>query len=131
MKIITLLTSALLVSTLVSCNAKKSNSKTFVYCSEGSPTAFNPQVTTDGTSNNASAHTIYNRLVEFKRGTTEIEPALAESYSISEDKLTYTFNLRKGVKFHKTKYFTPTREFNADDVMFSFNRTRPTTHLIK
>ena len=32
--------------------------KTFVYCSEGSPSAFNPQITTDGTSNNASAHTI-------------------------------------------------------------------------
>ncbi|EQC52821.1 ABC transporter substrate-binding protein [Bacteriovorax sp. DB6_IX] len=128
MKINTLMTSTLLVATLVSCNAKKSSNKTFVYCSEGSPTAFNPQVTTDGTSNNASAHTIYNRLVEFKRGTTEVEPALAESYTISDDQLTYTFNLRKGVKFHTTKYFTPTREFNADDVIFSFNRMYKKDH---
>ena len=128
MKLSTLLTSAILVSTLVSCNAKKSNKKTFVYCSEGSPTAFNPQVTSDGTSNNASAHTVYNRLVEFKRGTTEIGPALAESYTISDDKKTYTFNLRKGVKFHTTKFFTPTREFNADDVMFSFNRMYKKNH---
>ena len=33
-----------------------------------------------------------------------------------------TFNLRKGVKFHSNKHFKPTRDFNADDVLFSFNR---------
>jgi dipeptide transport system substrate-binding protein len=102
--------------------------KTFVYCSEGSPSAFNPQITTDGTSNNASAHTIYNRLVEFEYGSTKLIPALATSWSISKDHKTFSFKLRKGVKFHKTKYFTPTREFNADDVLFSFNRQRIKTH---
>ena len=59
--------------------------KTFVYCSEGSPSAFNPQITTDGTSNNAAAHTIYNRLIEFKYGSTELEPGLASSWSVSKD----------------------------------------------
>lgn len=102
--------------------------KTFVYCSEGSPSAFNPQITTDGTSNNASAHTIYNRLVDFKYGTTTVVPSLAESWKVSKDKKTYTFNLRKGVKFHTTKYFTPTRDFNADDVLFSFNRQKDKSH---
>ena len=48
--------------------------------------------------------------------------------TISEDKKTYTFNLRKGVKFHQTKYFTPSREFNADDVLFSFNRQFNKSH---
>lgn len=104
------------------------NAQTFIYCSEGSPSAFNPQITTDGTSNNASAHTIYDRLVDFKYGTTEIVPSLAESWTISKDKKTYTFKLRKGVKFHKTKYFNPTREFNADDVVFSINRQRDKEH---
>ncbi|WP_417336784.1 ABC transporter substrate-binding protein [Halobacteriovorax marinus] len=107
-----------------SCVKEGPSKKTFVYCSEGSPTAFNPQITTDGTSNNASAHTIYNRLVEFEYGSTKLVPALAESWDISEDKLAYTFKLRKGVKFHATKYFTPTREMNADDVIFSFDRMR-------
>lgn len=105
-----------------------SMAKSFVYCSEGSPTAFNPQITTDGTSNNASAHTIYERLVDFKYGTTEIIPKLAKSWKVSKDRKTYTFTLRKGVKFHKTKYFTPTRELNADDVLFSFNRQWDKNH---
>lgn len=119
-----LVTLVALCALFTSCVKEGSGKKTFVYCSEGSPTAFNPQITTDGTSNNASAHTIYNRLVEFEYGSTKLIPALAESWSISENKLEYTFNLRKGVKFHTTKYFTPTRELNADDVIFSFDRMR-------
>jgi dipeptide transport system substrate-binding protein len=102
--------------------------KSFVYCSEGSPSSFNPQLVTDGTSTNATAATIYNGLVEFEPGTTKIIPALAESWEISKDKLIYTFKLRKGVKFHTTKYFTPTRDFNATDVLFSIDRQRITTH---
>ena len=98
------------------------HAKTFVYCSEGSPSAFNPQITTDGTSNNASTHPIYNRLVDFKKGTTEIIPSLAKSWDISKDGKEFTFKLRQDVSFHKTKYFSPSRKLNADDVLFSFNR---------
>lgn len=95
--------------------------KTFVYCSEGSPSSFNPQLVTDGTSLNTT-HPVYNGLVQFEEGTTKVIPMLAESYTLSKDKLTYTFKLRKGVKFHTTKTFTPTRDLNADDVLFSFER---------
>ncbi len=102
--------------------------KTFVYCSEGSPSAFNPQITTDGTSNNAAAHTIYNRLIEFKYGSTELEPGLATSWEVSKDGKQITFNLRNDVNFHATKYFTPSRKFNADDVLFSFNRQLDKSH---
>lgn len=94
--------------------------KTFVYCSEASPSSFNPHLATDGTSFNASSHTVYNRLVEFKEGSTEIIPALAESWTVSKDSLKYTFKLRKGVKFHSNEFFKPTRDFNADDVIYSF-----------
>ena len=115
---------------LIGClpSQKTSNEVTFSYCSEGSPSAFNPQITTDGSSHNATAYTIYNRLVEFQKGTTNIIPALAESWDISKDRKVYTFNLRKGVKFHTTDYFTPTRDFNADDVLFSVNRQRLKDH---
>ncbi|UNU73175.1 ABC transporter substrate-binding protein [Moraxella nasovis] len=97
-------------------------SKTLVYCSEGSPGGFDHAQFTDGTSFDASAHTLFNGLVEFKIGTTELEPSLAEKWDISEDGLTYTFHLRPGVKFHTTDYFTPSRDFNADDVVFTLKR---------
>lgn len=108
--------------------AKPQTEKTFVNCVSRSPTGFSPILMMDGLSYNASSQQIYNRLVEFVPGTTDIEPALAESWEISEDGLTYTFKLRKGVKFHSNKDFTPSRELNADDVVFSFNRQLDKNH---
>ena len=102
--------------------------KTLVYCSEGSPEGFNPQLYTAGTTFDASSKPIYNRLVEFERGTTKIVPALAKSWDISDDGLEYTFHLRPGVKFQTTKGFTPARDFNADDVVWSFERQLDPNH---
>ena len=78
----------------------------------------------------ASAVPVYNRLVDFKAGTTELVPSLAESWEVSEDGKIYTFHLRKGVKFQSNKYFKPSRDFNADDVIFSFMRQKILTILI-
>src|SRR3546814_19323211 len=69
--------------------------KTLVFCSEGSPEGFNPQFYTAGTTFDASSRQIYNRLVQFTTGTTNIEPALAESWEVSDDGLEYTFHLRQ------------------------------------
>jgi dipeptide transport system substrate-binding protein len=96
--------------------------KTLVYCSEGSPAGFDPAQYTTSVEFTAAGYTVYNRLVEFQHGGTKVEPGLAESWDISPDGLTYTFHLRHGVKFQTTEYFTPTREFNADDVMLTFER---------
>ena len=96
--------------------------KNLIYCSEGSPAGFDPAQYTSGTDFDASAYPIYNGLVEFKRGETDIHPALAEKWDISDDGKTYTFHLRQGVKFGATDYFTPTRDFNADDVVFTLKR---------
>jgi dipeptide transport system substrate-binding protein len=106
----------------------QASAKTLVYCSEGSPENFYPAINTTGTSFDASSRQIYNRLLEFKRGSTEIEPGLAESYDVSPDGMSFTFHLRKGVKFQTTKWFTPTRDFNADDVIFSFARQSDKTN---
>ena len=92
-----------------------------VFCSEGSPAGFDTAQYTTATDNDA-AEPLYNRLVEFVKGETSVAPALAESWNISADGLVYTFHLRRGVKFHTTPYFTPSRDFNADDVVFTFNR---------
>ena len=104
--------------------ASGATAKTLVYCSEGSPEGFDPALYTAGTTFDASSHPVYNRLVEFETGTTNVVPGLAESWSASADGLEFTFNLRKGVKFHSNKMFTPSRDFNADDVIFSFDRQR-------
>ena len=61
-------------------------------------------------------------MVEFERGTTNVIPGLAEKWDVSADGLEVIFHLRKGVKFHSSKAFKPTRDFNADDVLFTFNR---------
>lgn len=96
--------------------------KTLVYCSEGSPENFTPALNTTGTSFDA-ARPVYNQLVEFERGSTKVVPGLAESWTVSPDGKEITFKLRKGVKFHSgVNGFTPTRDFNADDVIFSFER---------
>ena len=93
-----------------------------VFCSEGSPAGFDPGQYTTGTDFDASAETMFNRLTQFERGGTAVVPGLATSWDVSPDGLTYTFHLRDGVKFHTTPYFKPTRTFNADDVLFTFNR---------
>lgn len=58
---------------------------------------------------------IYGYLLEILPGG-DLVPSLAESYAVSEDGLTYTFNLREGVTFHDGSAFT------AEDVVFTFNR---------
>jgi dipeptide transport system substrate-binding protein len=102
--------------------------KTLVYCSEGSPEGFAPMLFTSGTTFDASSKPVYNRLIEFERGDTKTVPGLAESFTVSDDGLTYTFKLRPGVKWHSSKTFTPTRDFNADDVVFTFMRQLDPNH---
>ena len=116
------ITKLLLASVFVAGLAGAADAKTLVYCSEASPANFDPGTTTGGNDFDASSRTIFDRLVEFKHGGTEIEPGLADKWEISPDGLTYTFHLHPGVKFQTTSFFKPTRDLNADDVIFSFNR---------
>ena len=111
-----------MLALLTAALAHNASAKTLVYCAEGSPENFNPQLYTSGTSVDASAVPVFNRLVDFKNGTTELVPSLAESWEISPDGKVYTFHLRQNVKFQSNKLFKPSRDFNADDVIFSFMR---------
>lgn len=63
----------------------------------------------------------YDRLVKYKvingKGSTEVEPQAAESWTVSEDGTVWTFKIRKGITFEDG---TP---LNAESVRFSFERT--------
>ncbi len=117
----TIAAAAIALSMLLPCVAAEA--KTLVYCSEGSPEGWNPMLFTTGTTFDAN-RPIYQQLVTFKPGTTEVMPSLATSWDVSADGKTYTMHLRKAVKWQANQNFTPTREFNADDVLFSFGRQR-------
>lgn len=109
-------------------DASNLNKDAITYCSESNPAFFNPQLDTSSTTADASAHQVYDRLLEFNPSNGRIESGLASSWLVSEDGLTYTFQLRRDVAFHTTEYFTPTRTFNADDVIFSIDRWRLSHH---
>jgi dipeptide transport system substrate-binding protein len=97
------------------------SAKTLVYCSEGSPENFYPAINITGTSFDANSQ-IYSRIVDFERDGTKVVPGLAERWDISEDGTVYTFHLRRGVKWHSNRIFKPSRDFNADDIVFSIER---------
>ncbi len=99
-----------------------------VFGRSGDSVSIDPAHVTDGESFYASTQ-VYNTLVQFKNGTTTMEPGLATSWDVAKDGLSYVFHLRKGVYFHPTKYYKKRNEFTADDVLFSlkrqFDKTNP------
>jgi peptide/nickel transport system substrate-binding protein len=88
---------------------------TMVYAGASDPTYLDPAVVSDGESFRVTKQ-IFEGLVDLKPGTTTVIPKLAKSWSVSKNGKVWTFNLRKGIKFHDG---TP---FNASAVCFNFNR---------
>lgn len=88
---------------------------TLVFGSGGQPVNLRPGDVTDGNSMYVHLQ-IYNYLLGNEPGGTELIPSLATEWSASEDGLTWTFNLREGVKFHDGT------DFNAEAVVFNVNR---------
>ena len=86
----------------------------FVLNETTQPTTFNPQV-----PNNVSTSVLLTRLlaplVDFDPSSQTYVPALARSWEISEDNKSYTFHLRRGVRWSDGSPFT------ADDVIFTFD----------
>jgi len=109
-------------------NTASLSAKSVIYCSEGSPEGFNPQIVTSGVTIDATSNQLYNRLITYKEDNNEVSPSLAKSWHITRDGKKITFYLRKDVEFHTTTYFTPSRKLNADDVIFSFNRILDEEH---
>jgi peptide/nickel transport system substrate-binding protein len=86
-----------------------------VYGSGGQPVNLEPGNVTDGNSLIVQ-NQVYNRLLDFKPGSTQLEPSLAITWSPSADGKTWTFILRQGVQFHDGS------ELNAEAVKFNVER---------
>ena len=92
-----------------------SDQQTLVFGSGGQPINLESGNITDGNSIYVQQQ-IYDRLVHVKPGGTQLIPGLATAWSVSEDDLTWTFNLRPNVTFHDG---TP---FNAEAVQTNIKR---------
>jgi peptide/nickel transport system substrate-binding protein len=79
------------------------------------PKSFNPILAKE-TSTTSITGLIFEGLTRTNGVTTEVEPALAESWELSEDGLTWTFHLRRDVLWNDGRPFT------ADDVVFTFEK---------
>lgn len=121
---------AAIVSVFVTslCVGLSAHESTLVYCTSEGPDTFNPQLTTSRATFDATARLIYDRLTRFSDDGARIEPALAKSWRISQDGRRYSFELRTDAVLHRTALFTPTRNLNADDVVFTFARQRDPKH---
>ena len=80
----------------------------------GEPDQFDPQSTSSYFSFQVLEN-VFDTLVEPGDDLT-MQPALAESWEVSDDQLTWTFTLRDGVTFHDGS------EFSSEDVLYSYNR---------
>ncbi len=85
---------------------------TLVVTQVSEPRTFNPVIYTD-TATGGVVGPIFDGLVEVNYLTGEIEPALAESWTLSQDRRTWTFTLRRGVRW------SDGRPLSVDDVLFS------------
>lgn len=116
------LAAALSVTMLAGCGSTAttagSTNKTLVFAQGADPRGLDPAYVDDGESAKVMVN-IYEGLVKYKTGSTEVEPCLATSWKVSDDGKEYTFKLRKNVKFQDG---TP---FNADAVVFSVSRQLP------
>jgi peptide/nickel transport system substrate-binding protein len=88
---------------------------TLVIALAADPTGLDPEAVLNNTSGFVMG-TIYDSLLKYKSGSTDVEPGLAESWEASPEGLTYTFHLRKGVTFHDG---TP---FNAPNYVKTISR---------
>lgn len=87
---------------------------TLVFAMNTDVQSMDPQIQNDTTSEQV-VKMLYNTLLKFEDDGTVVGD-LAESWSVSEDKLTWTFNLKQGVKFHNGK------ELTSADVKATFDR---------
>src|SRR5690606_24326246 len=105
-----------LVATLGVALAQPQYGGTLIAGMQTDPVGLDPHIT-NATSTRNMLENVYDTLVMFD-SSLQIVPALAESWTVSEDGLTWTFDLRDGVTFHDGDLL------QASDVVFSINRIK-------
>ncbi len=102
--------------------SKYSDTQVFRYNEHSNITSLDPAFAKDQ-RNIWAVNQLYNGLVELD-DSLHVKPAIAKSWTISEDGKTYKFTLRDNVQFHKHQLFgkDSTRTVNASDFEYSFNR---------
>ncbi|MDF2152446.1 ABC transporter substrate-binding protein SapA [Vibrio sp. CAU 1672] len=94
----------------------------FVFCGQGKPSSFNPQLVDSGITAEALSPQLYDTLLTLDANTHQPIPNVAEDWDVNDEGTEYTFTLKQGIQFQTTPWFTPTRTLNANDVVFSFKR---------
>ncbi|MEI7218177.1 ABC transporter substrate-binding protein SapA [Pectobacterium carotovorum] len=100
----------------------------FVYCVNDVLNTFNPQMARSGVTIDTLAAQLYDRLLDVDPYTYRLMPELAQRWEVLDNGSTYRFYLRRDVPFQHTAWFSPTRNMNADDVIFSFQRMLDEKH---
>ncbi len=101
-----------------SSGQKTEASNTLTYAQGAEPRGLDPALVDDGESAKITCN-IYEGLLKYDKDSTKAEPCLAKSWKVSSDGLTYTFQLRQGVKFQDGT------AFNADAVVYNIERQLP------
>ena len=117
MRVPAVLFSCLLVLACLACPAQSAaqGRKELRVGIAGVPAALDPATALEGATP-LIARQVFDTLVAYREGSTEIEPALAIRWAVSRDGLVWTFTLREGVRFHDASPLT------AGEVAASFQR---------
>lgn len=100
---------------LASCNSRNKKSSDTIYLNiGGEPATISPLSSQDAFASSVQGY-IFESLLEKDLDTYDWKPYLATEWTISEDKKTFDFTLREGVKWHDGK------ELTAEDVKFSYD----------
>lgn len=111
-------------ASMVGCGSKRASEAgsgsgsgdfTITFAQGADPRGLDPAYIDDGESAKVMVQ-VYENLLKYKDKNCEVEPGLAKSYDVSDDGLTYTFKLRKGIKFQDGA------DFNAAAVKKSIGR---------
>lgn len=102
-------------------SASDDEEKTLVFARGGDSESLDPGSTSDGESSRVTRQ-VLETLLDFEEDSFELKPGLAHDWEMSEDGLTYTFELEEDVKFHDGT------DFNAEAVKVNFDRFADPDH---